>query len=1079
MNPERFSKSDRRLTLAVVVLIALCAVYVRAQYDRAFPQASLKLVLSKSEVTAVAARFLETRGLKTSGFRQLTVFDPDDDARLYLEREVGLERANQLMERDLPVWRWRARWYRPPEQEEMLVSVSPDGRIGGFEHVVPEAQAGARLSRDQAFQLAQDFVRSRTNTSARLVEDRLEQRPNRYDYLFTWEQEGFKAKDATYRRTVVVKGDRIGSYREFLYIPEGWRREFSAMRSKNETLASIAEAVWLPLALAAVFLLVRGLRRRQIPWRPVLAISGAVGALVIASQLNMIPLMVDAFPTSSPYAQTLLLVVLESLGAGVGVFFYVVIAAAAGEPLYRSRTGDPLSLRGMFTPGGLGSRRFYRGVLAGYGFAAVHIAFLVAFYLVGRRFGVWSPQDVQYSNLLSTALPWISPVAIASMAATSEEFWFRLLAIPLLQQLLRFRWIAVVIPAFVWGFLHANYPQQPAYIRGVEVGLIGVAAGFLMLRFGIVATLVWHFAVDAALMGGFLFDSPSWYFRLNGGLVALTILAPLIVSVVLYRRNQGFVAIEDTLVPEPQTVTAEAPAQEVVEAVRPRWNPRWLYGAALVAGIAGLMVTPRTFGDWIRVRLTARQAEAIARRNVPDVARWRSSTDFNANLDVAEFEYLRRQVGADAASRIVRERKLSAVWRTRFFQPLVKEEWRVYVDQSGAVARRDHLLDERAPGDRLTPEQAQRRAETALPWSGMSLVESNEERRENRTDWSLVFEDPQFRVGEARARVSVELHGGEISNVRRFLKLPEEWVRDFQKPALRNFVIPALIGSLGMPLLVLLVRRLASHETVFHWRAYSLVGLGALVVSVISMANQSVVAMTGYDTSTPEQNYLTQYIIGRTVLVILAGAGAFAAVLAMDVFRQAALGRASLNRPSLARAAAVAVLVAGASRSMQALADAVPGPHPSVRLWNLPGLDHWLPGWGALAQGYLAGVFGVSMAGILAFAVIRYMRPPRRWMTAALAVTAVAISQSLTVPQFAAQAAVAAVWIGLAVLIAMTCSADLIGLGVAFFWLAALGRAVQLIRQPSPFLEWNGVAAALIACTAYAIVKFGNRLSPN
>ena len=86
------------------------------------------------------------------------------------------------------------------------------------------------------------------------------------------------------------------------------------------------------------------------------------------------------------------------------------------------------------------------------------------------------------------------------------------------------------------------------------------------------------------------------------------------------------------------------------------------------------------------------------------------------------------------------------------------------------------------------------------------------------------------------------------------------------------------------------------------------------------------------------------------------------------------------------------------------------------------------------------------------------------------------MSQSLTVPQFAAQAAVAALWIGLAVLVAMTCSADLVGLGVAIFWLAALGRAVEQIRQPSPFLEWNGVAAALIACSAWAVTKFGDRL---
>ena len=113
-----------------------------------------------------AAKFAGDRGLNTSGYRQLTIFDPDDDARLYLERELGLERANQLMQRDVSVWRWRARWFRPPEQEETYVWVSPDGRIVGFEHIVPEAAAGARLDHDAAFSLAHNFVSGMSVTFA-------------------------------------------------------------------------------------------------------------------------------------------------------------------------------------------------------------------------------------------------------------------------------------------------------------------------------------------------------------------------------------------------------------------------------------------------------------------------------------------------------------------------------------------------------------------------------------------------------------------------------------------------------------------------------------------------------------------------------------------------------------------------------------------------------------------------------------------------------------------------------------------------------------------------------------------------
>ena len=70
------------------------------------------------------------------------------------------------------------------------------------------------------------------------------------------------------------------------------------------------------------------------------------------------------------------------------------------------------------------------------------------------------------------------------MAATSEEFLFRLFAIPFLKKLTGLRWLSVLLPAFFWSFLHSAYPQEPGYIRGVEVGLIGIVAGIALTLLG-------------------------------------------------------------------------------------------------------------------------------------------------------------------------------------------------------------------------------------------------------------------------------------------------------------------------------------------------------------------------------------------------------------------------------------------------------------------------------------------------------------------------------------------------------------------------------------------------------------------
>ena len=889
--------SDRRLVLFAVLVIALSLLFVRANYSAAFPQASIDLKYSRDEITRRAEAFLLARGLHPDRFRNLTLFDDDSDARLYLERELGLPEANRLMADGAPVWRWRARWFQPPDKEELVVYLSPAARLLGFEHTVREEDSGARLSKDAARALAEVFLREQTRTPQRLVEERLQERPNRFDYVFTWEQEDFRAKDATCRRTLVVQGGEIGSYREYLHVPEEWQRGFQALRSKNSLYATIAESLYLPLGLAALAAVFLALRRGNLAWKPLVLIAGAVGAFMILNEINGLPFFVDRMPTSSPLPQSVLIGILQALGAGVGVFFYVILAAGAGEPLYRADFPRRLALRAAFTWQGIRTREFFRATVCGYAFAAFHIAFVCAFYVYGQRFGVWSPQDVAYSDLLSTALPWIYPLTISLLAASSEEFWFRLFAIPLLRRALP-TWLAVVIPAFVWGFLHANYPQQPGYIRGIEVGVIGVAAGFLMLRFGILATLIWHYTVDAVLIGSFLFQSQSLYFKASGALVAGVVMLPLLVSLAAYRRHGGFAsdpALLNAAAPAPPLEAPSTPEPRL-EPLAPSWNPRWLWLAAAIAVALGFAFHARPFGDFIRVRLSREHAAEIAARQLrnrgQDPAAWRSVTAFSANLNAAEFEYLRQHNGAAAANHAVESWKATAVWHTRYFQPERKEEWRVYVDQRGDAYRVDHLLDEKAPGANPSREEALAIAlaflknRPAIPIDRLRLADEHEEKRERRTDYTFVWEDPAFHIGAAKARLTLDVIGGEISGYRQFIQLPEEWLRDYEKPRLQRMLLPGLLGAFALPLLVLFLRRLGSREHHFDWRAYGLAAVAGMALAAASDWNALPQFGGGYDTAGPWNDYVVRSLLMAAAGILLAGLAAVLSVLALDVFRQ-------------------------------------------------------------------------------------------------------------------------------------------------------------------------------------------------
>ena len=1085
MRTEPLARADKRLILVAALIAAVSVFYTARNYSAAMPAASIDLRLSKAEITAKALTFLGTRGLSPANFRNLTLFDPDDEARVYLERELGLEEANRLMRDEVAVWRWRARWFRPPAKEEMVVYLSPGGRVAGFRHEIEEKAPGAKLDRDEARRLAADFLASQTHDPQRLVEEQLQERPARHDYVFTWEREGFRAKDATYRRTVVMQGANVGSYSEYLYVPEQWKREYAKLRSGNELYSLVAEVLFAILVLAAVGLLIGSLRRREIRWRPLILIAGAVGALMVINEWNSLPFFIDSMPTSTPYMQSLLYGLLLGLGAGAGVFFYVILAAAPGEPLYRASQPEKLSLLKLPTLGVIRTREFFRATVAGYGFAAVHLAFVVAFYLVGRRFGVWSPQDVNYSDFLSTGLPWIYPLTISLMAATSEEFWFRLLAIPLLKRYLRSTWLAVLIPAFLWGFLHSNYPQQPGYIRGIEVGIIGVAAGFLMLRFGILATLIWHYTVDAVMIGMFLFHGGSWYFQLSGCLVAGAVLFPLAVSLVLYWRHGGFL-VDPELLNSGQEIAAEtAPARVeaalAVEPLRPLWKVKWLYYAAGAAAVAGLALPSATeYGGFIRVRQSCVQAETIAGRElgsrVPGLNAWRRVTSFQANLETGEFEYLRRVAGSRAANEAVREHTETGLWMVRYFQPLRAEEWRVYVSQQGTVAKVDHILEDKAPGARLSPDEARRLAERYLGVQNgqLKLLDSASESKDRRTDHSFVWENVTFHLGEAKARLSLEVQGDEVSGVRRYLKLPEEWVREFHRPRLAGILIPGAAGAVGFLLLILFIRRLSgagdAAPTRFHWRAYTWLGVSGAGLAILSALNRWPFALATYDTAKPIESFQSEFVIGRVLAMALAAFGLFVAALAADVFLQCAAAGSAPRRPSLVRAAAVFGLLWGVARMQAWVIESLPGPRLSLPLWNLPGTETYWPAVTLLASAFVTAVGGLCAVTVVVCAATRLWGPRARYALIAATALLLAVDRAQTLPQFAAHWGLGLVAGGVLVLLVRTCAADLLTFGVALFWLAAARNAAVLVQQPDTALRWNGVACLAVALVAGVMV---------
>jgi Type II CAAX prenyl endopeptidase Rce1-like len=901
---DRLTGSDKRALFLWVVLGILGALFAYKYFFRAFPEASVNFQVSREEALARAEKFVSGLGEDVSGYQSAIVFNVDDNAKVYLERELGLQEANRLMSSELHIWFWDVRFFKPQQEEEFKVRVSPAGQIMGYDHKVEEARAGPALDRVAAQSAAQDYLHAKLELDLSAWDLLAEEanstkRPNRLDWSFTWEKHGFRAKDAPYRLKVSLQGDRIGGSEEFLKVPEAWERSYQRLRSGNNTLALVFTLPYLLLLGIAVWMAIQFTKSGKTVWGPAIKLGLLAAILLFLQSLNDWPLWGAGYNTKESYSSFVLLQIGRALLLAVASALTITLVLPSAEPLYRSSQPDQLRLGQVFTRRGLRSKEFFSASVVGLCLAAAHIGFIVAFYMVATYLGAWAPQEVNYSDSVNTAFPWISGVAIGLLASLNEEFTFRLFAIPFFMRVTRSRWIAVIVPAFLWGFLHSNYPQEPAYIRGIEIGIIGIVAGMVMLRWGIVATLIWHYTVDALLVGLLLIRSNSLYFKISGVAVAAAALAPLVFACISYLTRGAFETDEDLLnraERAPEIDLTSEPAATTSEARASGYNalaPGMIIFLAICLLAGGVLVwrgKSPSIGEYLKLPVNARtvraRADQIVRERGLDPNSYTHATVFVDIADPIANEYLRQRIGIAGVNAIYSSRVPAALWRVRYFRDSQPEEFAVILRPDGTLHSVRHTLAEETPGASLTEEEAVARAEKflreekKLDLREWTRVEKDSKKNPHRTDHTLTWQQNEaLDAGQvssantndhAHARIDVQVLGDEVTNYRTYIKIPDDWRRKQEELSLFRtvftYVIPVLFFvGLGLTALVILLKNLKSEAArSIPWRrigSWSMWGLCGYLV-IFTLGDRIPNFLNAYNTAIPLKMMFGGIVIG-------------------------------------------------------------------------------------------------------------------------------------------------------------------------------------------------------------------------
>jgi len=501
-----------RTLLLIVASLVAGAVFVTT-LGRLWPLARLDLAVPADRIVAEGREILERRGFDPSSFTSAEWIRVDAPALDYVERTFGRERTQTWISQGLPLYEYRVGFKLSSESTTMLAVLHPTRGVLGWSVSVEDDEAGPVLSVERARELALEAVTGPLALDPTDIEERSvasQAFADRTDHSFVYERVISELPELTERVRIVVAGDRVISARRALVVPAGAKREARRSAAPGVALETIGFGLLAIAALGAFFVFLRHLRDgdvqlgRSMIWPAVVLVCLTAATVLDSSRLFRAwdPL----WPRGVAGFRYLVFDGIEQ----VWILLVLLAVVAAGDALDRSiRGGRGASLwslaRGRLLDPKVGlasGRGFLIGLICGG---------VMALGVLALERGVGATTSLQPRGFFFYPLNSDSPALTSLLffwgVALSEELGYRFFGGGWLLMLTRRSWIAIIVPAIVYGLTHTRLdflpPAEPFWGRALVLTLVGCVWGWAFLRFDALTVVLSHFTADL-----FIFNWP-------------------------------------------------------------------------------------------------------------------------------------------------------------------------------------------------------------------------------------------------------------------------------------------------------------------------------------------------------------------------------------------------------------------------------------------------------------------------------------------------------------------------------------------------------------------------------------------
>jgi hypothetical protein len=511
MIPHKFNARLVILAMIGMILFIGSAQVTSMSQDDSMQTETGTPLVSKDQAITAATTYLQSRFAYFKASQTTITYESNKTLSGYLQKNKLTKSYKKEFNSRYPLDFWQVQVWDELSGKRYLIDVGLEHpNVAGWSAVTEQIQAdnGVALTEAQALETAVGFAKEQGYKLNNFHTNPVVQKSN--TLLFEFVSNIAKIGDAKQKLTIGVSGKEVSSYHVDFDVPEADSLWMDKQDTYGQWLSLVSLVFLLIFAITAIVISIR--KRKLISFSRGWVLTGTFLVISFAGTFNALPSAGMDLGVKNA-AVYLIFYLIFTLGINFLLAATVYFTLISGVYMWREKGWNPWP---RWKEKRFGAEVFYgmgRGYLLCIFILGVQQALLLFAGTTFHSFAINDPSQSEYNMLWPLLFP-----TMAWMAAISEEIIFRLFGIILFQKLLRFRFLAVLIPSVIWALGHTAYSIYPSYTRLFEVTVLGFIFSYIFLRYGLITAIFTHAIMDSLLMGiSLLYSAQNSNFALVGG----------------------------------------------------------------------------------------------------------------------------------------------------------------------------------------------------------------------------------------------------------------------------------------------------------------------------------------------------------------------------------------------------------------------------------------------------------------------------------------------------------------------------------------------------------------------------------